>query len=195
MLKPIDPGSARRPQPQALPAEAVNNVFKVLHGFYGNLFLSKFATGAVFPEGHENAGEDKGIVSTRQVWAHGLREFDGATVKTALSQCKERYLEYPPNLPQFIALCAANKVRETFQTDLPVLTMSSELRSRYVADARQKLAKLRESEMHLKTGYIELPRTLDGLKRAVANAVACAGGDEAAALRHLDVMLAPRAAA
>jgi hypothetical protein len=87
MLIPIDPTVAFRPQPQSLPTEAVNNVFKVLHGFYGNLFLSKFASGEV-----DERGDDKGVLSARQVWAHGLRAFDGQTVKAALSRC----IESPP---------------------------------------------------------------------------------------------------
>lgn len=190
MLKPIDPGAARRPQSQPLPADAVNNVFKVLHGFYGNLFLSKFATGQV-----TQSGEDQGVVSARQVWAHGLRDFDAATVKAALGQCLERHPEFPPNLPQFVQLCMANKVREVFKTDQPVLAMSNELRSKYATDAREKLLKARERMLERESGYVSLPKTLDGLKRAIAHAVACGGGDEAAELRRLDVMLSRRSAA
>ena len=190
MLKPIDPSAAGRPQRAPLPADAVNNVFKVLHGFYGNLFLSKFATGQA-----DQAGEDQGIVSARQVWAHGLREFDVTTVKAALSRCIERHPEFPPSMPQFVQLCVACKVREVYRTDLPALAMSSELRSRYVEQARERIDQARQRIVERESGYIPLPRGLDGLKQAVARAVACGGGDEAAELRRLDLMLARRAAA
>lgn len=189
MLKPIDPSKAVQQQREPLPLEAVNNVFKVLHGFYGNLFFSKWATGQV----GEN-GEDAGVVSARQIWAFGLRKFDGQAVKGALSQCLERHPEYPPSLPQFVALCVANQVRKVFKTE-NLIGMSQELRSQYARRAREVIAKHEARVMHRKTGYVEVPQTLDGLKQCIANAVAAAGGDEAAKLRELDLMLAPRAMA
>lgn len=190
MLKPLDPSAAGRPQREALPADAVNNVFKVLHGFYGNLFLSKFASGAL-----DENGDDKGIVSARQVWGHGLREFDVSTIKAALSRCIERHPEYPPSMPQFVALCVSCQVREVYKPERLALPMSGALRSRYVAEARARLEKARASMVERETGYIPLPRNLIGLKQAIGRAVACAGGDEAATLRRLDLMLAPRKAA
>lgn len=190
MLKPIDQTAAMRPQ-APLPSDVVNNVFKVLHGFYGNLFLSKFASGEV-----DATGQDKGVMSARMVWGHGLRDFDASTIKAALSQCIERHAEFPPSMPQFVQLCMANKVREVFKTDAPAqIGMSAELRSRYAEQARQKNRERAARALELATGYVRLPMSLDGLKQAIANAVATAGGDEAATLRRLDLMLAPRAAA
>lgn len=190
MLKPIDPGEAIRPQREPLPAEAVNNIFKVLHGFYGNLFLSRYATGQVGQD-----GDDQGVVSARAVWGHGLRNFDVATVKAALGQCMERHTEYPPNLPQFAALCMANRPRVVERARPAALEMSGELRSKYVREARAALERARQKMIHKETGYVALPQSLDGLKRAIAHAVAEAGGDEAAELHRLDVMFAPRAMA
>lgn len=190
MFKPLAavlPG-AEQSRPQPLPDEAVNNVFKVLHGFYGNLFFSKFATGQVEREG----GEDQGIANARRIWAFGLREFDADTIRTALRQCQERHPEFPPSMPQFVALCAAAKPREAFRPAKPAIGMSQKLRSKYAAQARAINARHHEKALERKAGYIELPQTLDGLKQAIAHAVGCAGGDEVATLTRLDRELAPR---
>ena len=190
MLNPISVTTdAIRQAPQPMPVEAVNNVFKVFHGFYGNLFLSKFATGEA------GDGGDKGIVSARQIWGHGLRGFDAATVKTALAQCVTAHPEFPPSLPQFVALCRANKPREAYRAPQPVIGMSQELRSKYARQAREINARHAQRAIDKRTGFIEIEPGLQGLKRAIANAVATAGGDEVAELRRLDAMFSPGAAA
>ena len=190
MFKPValTADEIRTPTPP-LPEQAVNNVFKVFHGFYGNLFLSKFATGEA------GDGGDKGIVSARQIWGHGLRGFDAATVKTALAQCVTAHPEFPPSLPQFVALCRASAPRDGYKPAQPAIGMSQALRSQYTAKARAAATARLAQVMTIKTGYIEVPQDLTGLKLAIANAVACAGGDEVAELRRLDAMFAPKAAA
>ena len=65
----------------------VKHVFKVLHGFYGNLLLSKFATGRVVEKG-AHKGEDEGIVNARAIWAHALRKHGPETIKVALARCQ-----------------------------------------------------------------------------------------------------------
>ncbi len=168
MLKPIQYDGVKPPAP----VEAVNNVFKVLHGFYGNLFLSKFASGSL-----DASGQDQGVVSARQIWAHGLRDMDSVTVKAALAQCVERHPEFPPSLPQFMSLCRANQPRKTFETK--ALPMSGALASQYAKKAREAAVK-----------GIRRHKGLDLLKQAIADAVGAAGGDEAAELNRLDRMFA-----
>lgn len=182
----ITPEAVRRIASDTSGQEAAGNVFRVLHGFYGNLFLSKFATGDVGPEG------DRGVLGARQIWAYGLREFDAGTVKAALAQCMERHPEFPPSLPQFVALCRANKPREAFDHGQPRIGMSQELRSHYAARARAIIEKHTIKVAALATGHKELPPGLDGLKQAIAQAVACAGGDEVRTLRRLDAELGAR---
>lgn len=191
MFKPVvvDAETLKRPQ-APMPVDVVNNIFKVFHGFYGNLFLAKFSTGDVDPQ-----GGDAGIVSARQIWGHGLRDFDAGTVKAALAQCMERHPEFPPSLPQFVALCAANKPREVYRPAVPALEMSQSLKSAYSARAREINERHAQRAIDRKTGYVELPQTLDGLKAAIANAVATAGGDEVRELRRLDAMFAPKGVA
>lgn len=185
MLRPIDLSAAGRPQREPLPTDAVNNVFKVLHGFYGNLFLSKFASGEMTPE-----GEDSGVVSARQVWAHGLREFDGQTVKAALNRCMAAHAEFPPSLPQFVALCAAAKPRNVYRLPAaPALEMSQGLRDQRRNEALSKARELVEQREAAEQ------QGLNPLKRALADAVAAAGGDEVATLLRMDRMLAPRVTA
>lgn len=183
MLKPIDPSAAFRAQREPLPTDVVNNVFKVMHGFYGNLFLSKFASGEM-----TDGGEDSGVVSARQVWAHGLREFDGHTVKAALGRCMASHPEFPPSLPQFVALCAAAKPREVYRSAsyAPALEMSQELRDKRRNEALAKARALVEQREAVEQAG------LNPLKRAIADAVAAAGGDEVGTLLRLDRMLTRR---
>jgi len=191
MFKPVvvDAETLKRPQ-APMPVDVVNNIFKVFHGFYGNLFLSKFSTGEVGAQ-----GGDAGIVSARQIWGHGLRHFDAGTVKAALAQCMERHPEFPPSLPQFVALCDTCRPRETYKPDQPALEMGQALKSAYSARAREINARHAQKAVDKQTGYIALPQSLEGLKSAIANAVATAGGDEVAMLRRLDQMLAPKGSA
>ena len=146
MFKPLamtPPTPEHLRQPQSIDQGVVNNVFKVFHGFYGNLFLMKFATGQLAGEGEVDAfgqsieGQDKGVLSARQIWAHGLRAFDAQTVKTALSQCMDRNPEFPPSLPQLVAICAANKPRAVYKPEVSAIGMGQELRSQYAAKARE----------------------------------------------------------
>lgn len=166
------------------PQETVNNVFKVLHGFYGNLFLSKFANGML-----NAADEDTGVISARGIWSHGLRTFTLDTVKTALSRTMAAHPEYPPTLPQFVALCKACAPREAYRAAVPAIGMSQALRSERAAKSREIVGRHRYQAVKAAYAAKPLPPGLDALKQAIADAVGAAGGDEAAELRRLDLML------
>ena len=158
------------------------DVFRVLHGMYGVAFTSKWASGVTTP-----AGGDAGVESARAIWAHGLRGFSDDAVKDALRDCLTLHPEFAPSLPQFVALCEAVKPREVFKA----LPMSAELYAERSKEAREKLRQLREriQPVARASGGLAL------LFEAIADAVKCAGGDEIAALRRLDVMLAARGGA
>lgn len=204
MFKPISistPAAKQFRQQQAIDQGVVNNVFKVFHGAYGNLFLMKFATGQLAGKGEVDAegqsieAQDKGVLNARQIWAHGLRAFDASTVKTALSQCMDRYPEFPPSLPQLVAICAANKPRAVYKPDLPALGMDQALCRQNAAKAREIYARHAQKATLSRLGtQAPMPVGLGGLMQAIAGAVATAGGDEAAALIRLESMLAPRRA-
>jgi hypothetical protein len=185
MFKSIQAATASIGSPQpSIDDAGIKRVFMVLHGFYGNLFLSKFATGSV-----EN-GEDQGIANARKVWAYSLRDFDAETIKGALRRCQAAHVEFPPSLPQFLSLCAAIKPREAFKpAALPALAMSQELIDERMRKHRQNAADLAQSLKETAGGGLDL------LKQAIARAFADAGGDEATELLRLDRMLAPQARA
>lgn len=175
---------------QPTSAAVVNDVFRVLHGFYGVLFTSKFATGVV-----DAAGKDKGILSARKVWAFQIQRYESHTVANALEACKAMHPEFPPSLPQFVALCAANKPRAVYKPAIPEIEMSGALRSLYAAKSREIVARHTALAESKRTGFIDLPLSLDGLKQNIAMAVSLAGGDEAATLLRLDRMFENRVAA
>lgn len=181
---------------QALPQAAdtsrtVNRLFMLFHGWYGNLFISKFATGDLDAE-----GKDRGIKSARAVWAGELREFDADVVEEAAKRCKSQHVEFPPSLPQFTAICRAIRPRQVFAAPKPtnLIGMSDELRSQRSKQIREEaMAKLR-ANIDAETGHMRVDAGLPGLKQLIAKAVALAGGDEVAELRRLDAMFAKREA-
>jgi hypothetical protein len=166
----------------------VRRLFAMFHGSYGNLFLSKFQTGEVGED-----GKDKGLKSAMKVWGAALIDYTQATIEEAYERTKTKHVEFPPSLPQFLEICAACKPREAYKPAPNAIGMSQELRSRYAAQARAINERHALREIEKKTGYTELPPTLDGLFQAVALAVSLAGGDEAVTLLNLEKMKAKAA--
>ena len=185
MLKPVTVNMAdiHRHAPEVT-NDSVNSVFKVMHGFYGNLFLSKFATGDVDAKGNDN-----GVISARSIWAYGLRDFDLATVKTALSRCMTAHTEYPPTLPQFVTLCKACEIRKTFAPAPVAIEMSEELQQARKERNRAMLAECRAKVTHTPEATPAPTTGLAALVAAIGDAVANAGGDAACEMLRLDRML------
>lgn len=179
-------------QPEALQvAPVIRKLFILLHGSYGNLFISKFSTGE-----KDAQGRDKGIRAAMKVWESKLAQYPADVVETAAGRMTAAHAEYPPNLPQFEVLCTAAMPRPVYQPATPAIAMGGALRSQYAAQARaitERHAK-KQAEKRLGADFESVPG-LDGLKQAIANAVANAGGDEVRELRRLDLLLAPKAAA
>ncbi len=176
------------PQQEPDTASAVM-VFRVLHGAYGTLFLSRFSTGVV-----DDHGRDKGVAAARTMWAQGLRAFDANTVRQALERCMEKEPKFPPTLPELQAQCRAIQPRKVHNTGPAAIGMSDKLRSEYAKRAREINERHEEKRIHRLTGYRELSPGLHGLFEAIADAVRCAGGDEVAELRRLGDLY-PRSAA
>lgn len=159
-----------------------SQVFKLLHGYYGQLFLSRFTTGVI-----DEGGHDKGVSSAIAVWAFELRGFSESLLVQAIDKCKSEHKQYPPNLPEFVAICKSLKPSTIFRPT-NALEMSGELRSAYARRAREIIEKHAQRAIDRKTGYVEVPKGINGLKQAIANAVATAGGDEVGELVRLDRM-------
>lgn len=167
----------------------VSRVFQVLHGYYGTLFLTKFTNGVLNAD-----GVDEGLLSTQRVWSSALGEFDGQIIRTTLDRVQSAHPEFPPSLPQFVAICRACAPREASTASHPnngprALSMSGELRSSYAARARAVVEKHDALARQRRSGAPVFDQGLAGLKQAIARAVADAGGDEAAELVRLDHML------
>jgi hypothetical protein len=87
----------------------VRKLFMLLHGSYGNLFLSKFSTGE-----KDAQGRDKGIRAAMKVWESKLSRFPAEVIETAAGRLTAEHDEFPPNLPQFEKLCEAAVPRKTY---------------------------------------------------------------------------------
>lgn len=171
-------------------AKTAGDVFKSMHGFYGTLFLSKFQTGQV-----DKDGKDMGIQSARAVWASVLGRYPRDVVGMALDAVLDSHPEFPPSLPEFAAICKARMPAKTYKHSPLAIGMSSELISLYSREAREAAMKNIKRTIDAETGYKKLSAGLAGLKEAIANAVATAGGDEVAELLRLDRIFSKREAA
>ena len=160
---------------------ATKRLFMLFHGYYGNLFLSKYATGEL-----DSDGKDRGIKSARQVWQSGLAKFDVATVVAAAERCKQAHKEFPPSLPQFVDLCAAIQPRKDMTKGDARIGMSTELKSSYSKRARSEAMARYRDRVAAQAGVVSVPDGLAGLKELIAKAVALGGGDEVATLLRLD---------
>lgn len=170
-------------QPSISQAE-MNSIFMFLHGCYGNMFLSKFSTGTT-----DAAGQDQGMENARRTWGSALSRFDGAAIKAALLECQTRHPDFPPNLPQFLALCSASTPRQAYQASASHIEMDLEIRRRYARAARAAIGPPMKDKSP--SGGQILEPGLGPLMQSIAEAVAAGGGDEAAALVRMEKWLAP----
>ena len=176
MLKPLSVSTEQVRQSGPVSPELAQRVFRAMHGYYGNLFLSKFANGVL-----DSQGQDMGTTDAMKVWAYELRRFDGKTVLAAIDRCKSEHKEFPPSLPQFVDLCKAVAPRQVFKALPPAPVADSQAK-------RDALEKLHGLKARASAGGLQL------LKQAIADAVRCGGGDEAKTLRRLDLALEQKVA-
>lgn len=191
MLKPINPSQAVESahNGQSLPVEVINELFKVLHGRYGQLFLSKYATGRVNDQGH-----DMGVISARQVWAHDLRGQTPQAVKGAIERMRTDYPEFPPSGPQFLALCnrEARDLQGAQEVEQARLRLPASGRAHSDATKAAREAALAKIAEHTRLRKPAEESGINALKSLVAEAIALAGGDQVRELRRLDFMFAPK---
>lgn len=90
-------------------SHVIRKLFLLLHGSYGNLFTSKFATGE-----RDANGKDKGIRATMMVWEAALSKYPPDVIEAAAARLTTECPEFPPNLPQFEAICKAVMPRKSY---------------------------------------------------------------------------------
>jgi hypothetical protein len=119
-------------KPQQPDQAHIRKLFMLLHGAYGNPFIAKFSSGE-----RDADGKDKGIRSAMMVWAHGLKEFTPDVVEAAAKRYTLLYPEFPPNLPQFEAVCRSMAPRKTFAEEqgLPALPAPKQTLAQVAFDA------------------------------------------------------------
>lgn len=72
-------------------SDRIKKIFKAFDSMYGKAWSSRHST-------------EESWQSTMRVWDRGLSRYTDEQIKIALGKCAEKH-QYPPNLPEFIALC------------------------------------------------------------------------------------------
>lgn len=76
---------------RALPSEWVSRLFSRFQAIYGNKVATMWA--------------DADLNEVRAVWGDGLGHYDAVDIKRSLETMIVAYPDYPPTLPQFVAMC------------------------------------------------------------------------------------------
>lgn len=96
----------------------IRKLFVLLHGTYGNLFISKFSTGE-----KDADGRDKGIRAAMKVWEAKLGQYPADIVEAAAGRVGAESPEYPPSLPQFEKVCQAVTPRKTYAQEMGLVRL------------------------------------------------------------------------
>lgn len=172
---------SKQPEHQGDPEALAKSLFMLFHGWYGNLLLSRYATGDL-----DAKGKDRGTKSAMVTWGAGLSQFDVDIVRAAADRCKLDHPKFPPTLPEFEAICRAIQPRRRSADQVASIEMSGELRSRYSAQVRFRVMAAYKARLSDEAGTVEVPDGLVGLRQLIARAAFLAGGDEAATLRRME---------
>lgn len=115
------PQAAQEHDPLAGVGQTIRKLFVMLHGSYGNAFVSKFATGEKLAVGDKT--HDKGVLAAMKVWQGKLSKYPADVIATAVDRTGAAHPEFPPSLPQFEKLCEAAMPRKTYAQEhgLPAL--------------------------------------------------------------------------
>lgn len=101
--------AATQPRQKREASPTTRKLFVMLHGAYGSLFLSKYATGE-----KSEAGGDKGVAAAMLVWDAALSKFAPDVIEAAAKRLMSEHPEFAPNLPQLEKVCAAITPRKTY---------------------------------------------------------------------------------
>jgi len=81
-------------------SDMIRKLFLLMHGAYGNAFMSKFSTGE-----KDARGKDKGIRAAMIVWDAKLATYPAQIVERAVSKLQDHFPTFPPGLFEFEGLC------------------------------------------------------------------------------------------
>lgn len=101
--------AASQPRAKREASPTVRKLFVLLHGAYGSLFLSKYATGE-----KSEAGGDKGVAAAMLVWDAALSRFTPDVIEAGAKRLMAESPEFAPNLPQLEKVCEAITPRKTY---------------------------------------------------------------------------------
>ena len=104
--------TVNQPRQKREASTTVRKLFVLLHGSYGSLFLSKYATGE-----KSEAGGDKGVAAAMLVWDAALSKFAPDVIETAAKRLMAESPEFAPNLPQLEKVCEAITPRKTYSEE------------------------------------------------------------------------------
>lgn len=190
-----------------------NHVFKYLMGSYGaRRFMGEFASGRVytpyeFPNDPNDPriGQDKGVVTARNIWGETLIKYSLATIETALSRLKDAHSKWPPNLKEFEVLCDTCVIKAPARPLTPEEQAAQQrqmdaervqrlqLRQRHTQqDAlRQSIARGNVRAGRQLLPAAAQPSALERLHEALAAVLVEQGLDEAKALRTISEKITP----
>lgn len=104
--------AAAQPRQKREASVTVRKLFVLLHGAYGSLFLSKYATGE-----KSETGGDKGVAAAMLVWDAALSKYTPDVIEAAAKRLMGENPEFAPNLPQLEKVCAAITPRKTYSEE------------------------------------------------------------------------------
>lgn len=101
--------ASSQPRPKREASVTVRKLFVLLHGAYGSLFLSKYATGE-----KSEAGGDKGVAAAMLVWDSALSKFAPDVIEAGAKRLMSESPDFAPNLPQLEKVCESITPRKTY---------------------------------------------------------------------------------
>lgn len=157
-------------------------IFRSLRGRFGTVFVDRYRSGEVVPDGQPNAGKDTGLLEAMDVWAHELRGLSAAEIQRGM----ETKFKFPPSSDEFVQACcrdvdyAALSHNDQFKA-LPAPTLTREEAAERIAQVQGVARSARfpsDNRLCLEWAYTIADETARGvyhggicLKRMAAEAI------------------------
>lgn len=113
---------------QRLSEQLTSQLFIRLRSMYGHRWTSLFTS-------------SEQATAMKAEWALALGSFTDAVIEKALSSSSREYVDFPPTLPQFMALCRMHEPRPTYRALPGPAPSTREFSLQQLADIKAFLAK------------------------------------------------------